>query len=211
MFIRFAWIVPFIFFGCAHTQKQQPVVQKKVFENQELKAYKKINKLEATLFDLKMQNDILMQALKDQKAQTKQPAGKYGHTFPQFDELVFDQARKAFETKDVPRLKEAVKILTSNQPQSNNLDAIYHWLIQLQFEGEQYNSALYSANNFLKLKPKSTLVPNMVYMKGQIYEKMNLKGLAVQMYTNVKDLYPGHVMAGMALDRIRKMGSGEVR
>ncbi len=206
MFERFVILLPLLLLACAHTKKQMPIVQKKAFENRELKAYKKINKLEATLFDLKTQNDILIQALKDQKNHGKQPKRSAVTQFPEFDELVFDQARKAYETKDIPRLKEAVKILQSNQPQSDNLDAIYHWLIQLQYEGDQYNNALYTANNFLKLKPKSTLVPNTIFMKGQIYEKMNLKALASKMYTNVKDIYPGHAMAGMALDRIRKMG-----
>lgn len=182
------------------------MVQKKVLEQQEYNAHKRISKLQQEIFDLKIKNDVLMDVLKDKKQTQKQQKQESGpNHFPKFDELVYDQARKAYEKKDILRLKEAIRILQANKPGSDRLDNIYYWLTQLQLSSGDTNQALYTSNNFLKLKPKSLLVPDFMYLKGQIYENMSLKNQALDIYKKIKNIFPTHTMAAFALDRIKKL------
>ncbi len=191
--------------SCAHTNKNN-LVQKKVLEQQEYNSHRKISKLETQLYDLKVQNDILVDALKDKKVQGKHKSeAAPPNQFPKFDELVYDQARKAYEKKDILRLKEAVRILQSNRPESVRLDNIYYWLAQLQYSAGDLNQALFTSNSFLGLKPKSQMVPDMLYLKGQVYESLNLKLQALDVYKNLKNIYPTHSMSAFALDKIKHL------
>jgi TolA-binding protein len=150
-----------------------------------------IDKLEKDKTELELQNSILMKALAERKKVVQQlPKGEIVQQFPDFEELIFDQAKTAYKEKDEDRLQEAIRILRANQPSSKRLEVMFFWLAQIQ-EGKDMNSqALVTYNEFIKMFPESKYVPQAKFLKGKLYEKLNLNTQAMKIYEDIRAQHP---------------------
>jgi TolA-binding protein len=189
--------------GCAHTPKHAPLAKNtastakdaknpfKVADDDEGIQKQLIEKLEKEKTELEMQNSILMKALTERKKIIqKLPKGEMAQQFPEFEELIFDQAKTAYKEKDEDRLQEAIRILRANQPSSKRLEVMFFWLAQIQ-EGMDLNSqALVTYDEFIKMFPESQYVPQAKYLKGKLYEKLNLNDQAMKIYANIRTQHP---------------------
>lgn len=204
--IVMAAMVSFLVIGCAHTSKSKiksgtkaaqqssTFAEKnpfKIADTDEGIHTKLIEKLEKEKDELELQNSILMKALAERKKVVqKLPKGEVVQQFPEFEELIFDQAKTAYKEKDEERLQEAIRILRANQPSSKKLEVMFFWLAQVQ-EGKELNSqALVTYNEFIKMFPDSKYVPQAKFLKGKLYEKLNLNAQALQIYTDIKNQHP---------------------
>ncbi len=165
-----------------------------------------IEQLEKDKMALEMQNSILLKALKTRRAQVKNlPQGQVVEQFPQFEELILDQASTAHEVKDEERLKEAIRILSANQPRSKHLEKMYLWLAEVQ-ESKQLNSqALVTYDVFIRNYPNSKHIPQALFLKGQIYEKLNLRGQALNVYSEIRRVYPNSNERLFAESRLKSL------
>jgi len=175
-------------------KKFSPVAEIKSFdkdEDSEDHARKLIEKLEREKSELEVQNSMLMKALVEKKkAVHKLPKGEVVQQFPEFEELIFDQAKTAFRQKDEERLQEAIRIMRANQPNSQTLESMFFWLAQIQ-EGKNLNSqALVTYDEFLRIFPASEYAPQALFLKGKLYEKLNLKTQAMKIYSDIRNNYP---------------------
>ncbi len=188
LFLFFSMII----FGCALApQKKQVPTQ--VLDNQIVLQKERLysEKLEKEKTELELQNAILLKALTERKKAVIQlPKGQAVQQFPQFEELIFDQAKTAYKEKDLPRLSEAVRILKTNQPRSQYLESMYFWLAYLLQQEQKNAEALVVYDTFIKSFPDSQYVPQALYFKGSIYEKLNLKPQALQIYTHLQRQFP---------------------
>lgn len=186
--------------GCAHTLSSsktastKPSASVKNFDKDEdAEGYSKklIEKLEREKSELEVQNSMLMRALKEKKKVIhKLPKGEVVQQFPEFEELIFDQAKTAYRQKDEERLQEAIRIMRINQPGSQTVESMFFWLAQIQ-EGKGLNSqALVTYNEFIKNFPQSEYAPQALYLKGKLYEKLNLKPQALKIYEDIRKNYP---------------------
>lgn len=192
--------------GCS-TIKQSPVSVKKsqvtskgaedAFKNPFFKddddyiQKKLVDKLEKEKAELELQNAILLKALNERKKVVhKLPRGEVVQQFPEFEELIFDQAKTAYREKDESRLQEAVRILRANQPSSKKLEVMFFWLAKLQESKNLNSQALVTYDEFIKMFPESRYVPQAMYLKGKLYEKLNLKPQALKIYSDIRKLHP---------------------
>lgn len=179
--------------SCAHTpsKKLSKSNSSSAVKEDSDRSIRLIEKLEKEKSELEIQNAMLMKALLERKKAThKLPKGEVVQHFPEFEELIFDQAKTAYREKDEERLKEAIRIMRANQPSSQTLESMFFWLAQIQ-EGKGLNSqALVTYNEFLKIFPRSEYAPQAVFLKGKLYEKLNLKNQAMKMYTDIRINYP---------------------
>ena len=191
--------------SCAHNNLKEPPKeeavkkatpsspQRKSFqvEDDETTKKKLIEKLEKQLTDLEIQNAILLKALNERKKIVhKLPKGEVVQQFPEFEELIFDQAKTAYKEKDEERLQEAVRILRSNQPSSGKLEVMFFWLAKLQEESGNTSQSLVTYDEFIKMFPDSKYVPQAKFLKGKLYEKLNLTAQAMKIYNEIRTLHP---------------------
>lgn len=150
-----------------------------------------IDRLEKEKAELELQNSILMKALNERKKIVRKlPKAEMIEKFPEFEELIFDQAKTAYRQKDEERLQEAIRIMRANQPDSQTLESMFFWLAKLQ-EGKDLNSqALVTYDEFIKLFPNSEYIPQAMYLKGRLYEKLNLKPQAMKIYSDIRRYHP---------------------
>jgi TolA-binding protein len=150
-----------------------------------------IEKLEKEKTELELQNSILMKALNERKKVIqKLPKGEVAQQFPEFEELIYDQAKTAYKEKDEDRLQEAIRILRANVPSSKKLEVMFFWLAQIQ-EGKDLNSqALVTYDEFIRMFPESQYVPQAKFLKAKLYEKLNLNDQALKIYANIRDQHP---------------------
>lgn len=180
----------FFLFTVACAQKP-PQFALKTDSNEKLKKQSQAAQIEKDKLELELRNQILLDALKERKTRVANlPKGQTVQPFPEFEELIYDQAKSAYESKDKDRLVEALRILKANQPKSKYLETIYFWLAQLQQERAEYSRALITYDEFLKQYPISPYAPQATFLKGQIYEKLNLKDQAIKIYTEVRKKFP---------------------
>jgi TolA-binding protein len=179
-------------FGCALPQKQKNSEPKIIDSKSVLKSeHRYSERLEKEKTELELQNAILLKALAERKKTVVQtPHGQVVQQFPQFEELIFDQAKTAYQEKDIPRLTEAVRILRANQPHSKYLESMYFWLAHTQQQGQQNSKALVTYDDFIKTFPDSQYVSQAMYLKGELYEKLNLKPQAFKIYSDLKKQFP---------------------
>lgn len=175
-------------------KKISPIAEIKGFDKEEdADGYSKklIEKLEREKSELEVQNSMLMKALRERKKAVHQlPKGEVVQQFPEFEELIFDQAKTAYRQKDEERLQEAIRIMRTNQPNSQTLESMFFWLAQIQ-EGKNLNSqALVTYDEFLKIFPQSEYAPQALFLKGKLYEKLNLKAQAMKIYSDIRNNYP---------------------
>ncbi len=196
--------------GCAHTptgkatpkqtstkrpsalKKDVPVIiAKKSEEDGEGYTKKLIEKLEKEKSELEVQNSMLMQALNERKKVIhKLPKGEVVQQFPEFEELIFDQAKTAYREKDEERLQEAIRIMRANQPNSQTIESMFFWLAQLQENKSLNSQALVTYDEFIKIFPNSEYAPQALFLKGKLYEKLNLKPQAMKIYSDIRKNYP---------------------
>lgn len=165
---------------------------KNPFYNEDEDGQKKIiERLEKQKTELELQNALLVKALNERKKVVhKLPKGEVVQQFPEFEELIFDQAKTAYSEKDEERLQEAVRIMRANQPSSQKLEVMFFWLAKLQ-EGKNLNSqALVTYDEFIKMFPESRYIPQAMFLKGKLYEKLNLKPQALKIYSDIRRLHP---------------------
>ncbi|MES2767532.1 MAG: tetratricopeptide repeat protein [Bdellovibrionota bacterium] len=152
---------------------------------------KLIEKLEKEKSELEVQNSMLMQALSERKkAIHKLPKGEVVQQFPEFEELIFDQAKTAYREKDEERLQEAIRIMRANQPHSQTIESMFFWLAQLQENKNLNSQALVTYDEFIKIFPNSEYAPQALFLKGKLYEKLNLKPQALKIYSDIRKNYP---------------------
>lgn len=180
-------------------------LDEKLVVNTEVDHKRIIDRLEKEKNELELQNTILMKALKERKRIVqKLPKGKVIQQFPEFEELIFDQAKTAYRQKDEERLQEAIRIMRANQPSSQTLESMFFWLAQLQ-EGKDLNSqALVTYNEFIKLYPDSEYVPQALFLKAKLYEKLNLKSQAMKIYADIRREHPDSRESHFALAKLRE-------
>jgi TolA-binding protein len=148
-------------------------------------------RLEREKTELELQNTILLKALNERKKVVVQtPHGQVVQQFPQFEELIYDQAKTAYQEKDVPRLEEAVRILRANQPSSKYLQSMFFWLAHLQQGNDKNAQALVTYDDFIKTFPDSQYVSQAMFLKGELYEKLNLKSQAFEVYSDIRKQFP---------------------
>src|SRR5690606_25210420 len=122
--------------------------------------------LEKRKMALELQNSILLKALKVRKTKIKNlPKEHVVDQFPQFEELIYDQASTAYELKDVERLQEAIRILSANQPKSKHLESMYLWLAETQESKQQNSQALVTYDTFIRNYPKSQYIAQALFLK----------------------------------------------
>lgn len=192
--------------------QQMPQEKDKALESSALK--KNYAEVEKENLELKLRNDILLKALRTPKStsrkisSTREPSSQINaqEPFPQFNQLMYEQAQMAYEKKDMERLIEIVRMYKSNSPSSSHLPQIYIWLSTLQTENGKLSQALFTLNEFSQKYPKHKSLPRVLYSKGKIYEKLDLKIQAQGVYQDIQRTYPKseeRVLADKALRGIR--------
>lgn len=173
---------------------------------------KLIEKLEKEKTDLELQNAILMKALNERKKVVhKLPKGEVVQQFPEFEELIFDQAKTAYKEKDEERLQEAVRIMRANQPSSQKLEVMFFWLAKLQESKNLNSQALVTYDEFIKMFPESQYVPQAMFLKGKLYEKLNLKPQAMKIYSDIRRLHPDSREKHFADAKLRSGADAKLR
>lgn len=191
--------------SCAHTPHSKELrsnakssnkiskseISKKRIVNDEEDQKTLIEKLEKQNADLELQNSILMKALNERKKVVhKLPKGEVVQQFPEFEELIFDQAKTAYREKDEERLQEAIRIMSANQPRSQTLESMFFWLAKLQENKNLNSQALVTYDEFIRNFPNSEYIPQALFLKGKLYEKLNLKPQAMKIYSDIRKNYP---------------------
>ncbi len=152
---------------------------------------KSYDQLEKENLELNLRNSILLKALKEKRPQTVKKTLKPSSTpFPEFDEVLHEQAQAAYEAKDLDRLVEAMRILKANHASSQYLPRIYIWLSDMQIQKNQHTQALVTLDEFIKSYSQHEYASKALYLKAKIYEKLNLNIQAREVYSNVQRLYP---------------------
>lgn len=161
---------------------------------------KSYEQLEKENLELNLRNSILLKALKEKRLQSaKKSIGTQVQTpFPEFDEVLFEQAQSAYEAKDLERLVEAMRILKTNHTSSQYLPRIYIWLSDLQIQNNQHTQALVTLDEFIRTYSSHEYASRAFYLKAKIYEKLNLNVQAREVYMSVQKLYPKSKERGLA-------------
>lgn len=197
--------------GCAHYSTNSSATNirtpqdAKLVVSEDADHKKIIDRLEKEKTELELQNAILLKALNERKKIVhKLPKGEVVQQFPEFEELIFDQAKTAYREKDEERLQEAIRIMRANQPNSQTIESMFFWLAKLQ-EGKDLNSqALVTYDEFIKLFPDSEYVPQALFLKGRLYEKLNLKPQAMKIYADIRRLHPDSRESHFALAKLEE-------
>lgn len=193
--------------GCQTSPKIQNAVN--------LQNKKNVEQLEKELLELQIRNSILLKALntrnqknisattsnKNQSQNQKQKQ----EPFPKFDELMFEQAQDAYNKKDLDRLLEAFRIVKTNHPKSEFLPKVYIWLSDLQLNKKQYTQSLVTLDEFIKNYPKHTDLARATYLKARLYEKLNLKVQAIEVYKFIQNNYPKSQERALAEEALKEI------
>ncbi len=203
--------------ACQMTHK--PSLEK-VQATAKVEVQKRMDELEKENLELQLRNSILTKALKERrgapataKTQISTPVAKVkkGQPFPQFDELIFDQAKTAFENKDVERLVEALRILRANHAESRYLPKIYIWLSDVQIQKTQYSQALITLDEFVKSYPQNEDSARALSLKGKLYQKLNLEIQAQEVYKTIQEKYPHSKEKEVADQQLQELKKGTIR
>jgi TolA-binding protein len=197
--------------GCAHSLAYSDATNirtstdKKLVVNEEIDHAKIVERLEKEKNALELQNAILLKALNERKQVVRKlPKGEVVQQFPEFEELIFDQAKTAYKEKDEERLQEAIRIMRANRPNSQTLESMFFWLAKLQEIKDLNSQALVTYDEFIKLFPDSRYVPQALFLKGKLYEKLNLKPQAMKIYADIRRLHPDSRESHLAIAKLEE-------